>query len=183
MAPHLRVSRGLCLVRERSQILATLSVMDNLKLVAFSSLKRCGKEKFNKNMEKVFDIFPRLKGKENRTAGTLSGGEQRMLALSQAFVADPAVMLLDEPFLGLAPLLIEHLLEVIQDFRGEKASGKKLSILLVEQNASIALKMANRGYVMETGRIILEGPCEMISGNEKIKAAYLGAALSFEGKK
>jgi branched-chain amino acid transport system ATP-binding protein len=182
MAPHLRASRGLYLVRERAQILATMLVMDNLKLVAFASLKRRGKEEFNKDIERVFNIFPRLKGKENRIAGTLSGGEQRMLALSQAFVANPKIMLLDEPFLGLAPLLVEHLLEVIQHFREEMASKERVSLLLVEQNASIALRMANRGYVMETGRIILEGPSEMISGNEKIKAAYLGSAGSLKGK-
>jgi branched-chain amino acid transport system ATP-binding protein len=92
-------------------------------------------------------------------------------------------MLLDEPFLGLAPLLIEHLLEVIQNFREEMASKERVSLLLVEQNASIALRMANRGYVMETGKILLEGPCEAISRNEKIKAAYLGSALSLKGKK
>ncbi len=183
MAPHLRASRGLYLLRERAQVLATLPVMDNLKLVAFASLKRRKKEEFNKDIVRVFDIFPRLKGKENRMAGTLSGGEQRMLALGQAFVANPKIMLLDEPFLGLAPLLIEHLLEVIQHFREEMVSEEKVSILLVEQNASIALKMANRGYVMETGRIILEGPCEMISKNEKIKAAYLGSTLSLKERK
>jgi branched-chain amino acid transport system ATP-binding protein len=183
MAPHLRASRGLYLLRERAQILATIPVMDNLKLVAFASLKRRGKEEFNKDIVRVFDIFPRLKGKENRMAGTLSGGEQRMLALGQAFIANPKIMLLDEPFLGLAPLLIEHLLEVIQNFREEMVSEEKVSILLVEQNASIALKMANRGYVMETGRIILEGPCEMISKNEKIKAAYLGSTLSLKERK
>ena len=183
MAPHLRALRGLCLVRERSQVLATLSVMDNLRLVSFASLKRRGKEAFSQAIEGVFNIFPRLKGKENRIAGTLSGGEQRMVALGQAFVANPKIMLLDEPFLGLAPLLIEHLLEVIQHFKQETVSEEKASILLVEQNATIALKMADRGYVMETGRIILEGPCEMIAKNERIKAAYLGAALSFKGKK
>lgn len=177
MAPHVRASRGLFLVRERNQILATLSVMDNLKLVAFASLKRIGKEKFNKDVERVFDIFPKLKGKENRMAGTLSGGEQRMLALAQAFVANPKVMLLDEPFLGLAPIVIEDMLQVIQNFRKER-----VSILLVEQNASLALEMADRGYVMETGKVILEGPRESISGNEKIKAAYLGATLSLEGR-
>ncbi len=182
MAPHLRAIRGLCLVRERSQVLATLSVVDNLKLVAFASLRRKGKEAFNRGFERTFDIFPRLKGKENRIAGTLSGGEQRMVALGQAFVASPKVMLLDEPFLGLAPLLIEHLLEVIQHFKEKTASEEKASILLVEQNASIALKMVNRGYVMETGRIILEGPCEMISRNERVKSAYLGASLSSEGR-
>ncbi len=183
MAPHLRAIRGLCLVRERSQVLATLSVMDNLKLVSFASLRRRGKEAFDRAIGRVFHIFPRLKGKENRIAGTLSGGEQRMVALGQAFVASPKIMLLDEPFLGLAPLLIEHLLEVIQHFKQETASEEKVSILLVEQNASIALNMTNRGYVMETGRIILEGPCETISRNERIKSAYLGAALSFQGKK
>jgi len=183
MAPHLRASRGLYLLRERSQILATIPVMDNLKLVAFASLKRRGKEEFNKDIVRVFDIFPRLKGKENRMAGTLSGGEQRMLALGQAFIANPKIMLLDEPFLGLAPLLIEHLLQVIQNFREKMVSEEKVSILLVEQNASIALKMASRGYVMETGRIILEGPCEMISKDEKIKAAYLGSTLSLKERK
>ena len=177
MASHLRASRGLYLLRERAQILATISVMDNLKLVAFASLKRRGKEGFNKDIVRVFEIFPRLKGKGNRMAGTLSGGEQRMLALGQAFVANPKIMLLDEPFLGLAPLLIEHLLEVIQNFRKEMVSEEKVSILLIEQNASIALKMARRGYVMERGRVILEGPCEMISKNEKIKAAYLGSTI------
>ncbi len=181
MAPHLRAIRGLCLVRERSQVLATLSVMDNLRLVSFASLKRRGQEAFGQAIERVFNTFPRLKGKENRIAGTLSGGEQRMVALGQAFVANPKIMLLDEPFLGLAPLLIEHLLEVIQHFKQETISEEQASILLVEQNASIALKMALRGYVMETGRIILEGPCETIARNEKIRSAYLGAALS--GKK
>jgi branched-chain amino acid transport system ATP-binding protein len=177
MAPHLRASRGLFLVRERSQILATMSVLDNLKLVAFASLKRVGKEKFNKDIEKAFDIFPKLKGKENRVAGTLSGGEQRMLALAQAFVANPEIMLLDEPFLGLAPLVIEDILQVIQNFRKEK-----VSILLVEQNASLALEMADRGYVMKTGKVILEGPRDLISGNENIKPAYLGTTLTPGGQ-
>jgi branched-chain amino acid transport system ATP-binding protein len=175
MAPHLRASRGLFLVRGRSQILATMSVMDNLKLVAFASLGRIGKQKFNKDIEKAFDIFPKLKGKKNRVAGTLSGGEQRMLALSQAFVANPKIMLLDEPFLGLAPIVIEDILQVIQNFRKEE-----VSILLVEQNASLAFEMADRGYVMETGKVILEGPRETISKNEKIKAAYLGTTISLE---
>ena len=173
LPPHLRATRGLFLVRERSQILASMSVMDNLKLVAFASFRRIGKRKFSRDLEKVFDIFPKLRGKEKRIAGTMSGGEQRMVALGQAFVANPKIMLLDEPFLGLAPIVIDDLLRVIQDFRKEKAS-----ILLVEQNASLALEMAERGYVMETGRIILEGSPGTIRENEKIKAAYLGASLS-----
>ena len=98
-----------------------------------------------------------------------------MLALAQAFVANPEIMLLDEPFLGLAPMVIEDILQVIQNFRKEK-----VSILLVEQNASLALEMADRGYVMETGKVILEGPRETISKNEKIKAAYLGTTISSE---
>jgi len=173
LAPHLRAARGLFLVRERSQVLATMSVMDNLELVAFASARRVGKRKFSRDLEKVFDIFPKLRGKEKRIAGTLSGGEQRMVALGQAFVANPKIMLLDEPFLGLAPIVIDDLLRVIQDFRKER-----VSILLVEQNASLALQMAERGYVMETGRIILEGSAETIRENEKIRAAYLGASLT-----
>jgi branched-chain amino acid transport system ATP-binding protein len=160
------VREGLILVPEGRAIFANLSVRENLEMGAYS--RRDGRE-IAQDFEKVYSIFPRLKEREKQTGGTLSGGEQQMLAIGRALMSRPKVLLLDEPSLGLAPILVHTIFEAIEAIHREGTP-----VLLVEQNAMAALKHSNRAYVLETGTVALEGPSEEVAANPKVKEAYLG---------
>ncbi len=161
----LRVRRGICQSPEGRQVFGPLSIEDNLRLGAFTQSRAT----VNEDMEKVFSMFPILKEKRALPAGTLSGGQQQMLAIGRALMGRPKLLLLDEPSMGLAPLLVEEVFNVIKAL---KAQG--MTILLVEQNASAALAIADRGYVLETGSVTLTGPGHELLQNEDVRAAYLG---------
>jgi branched-chain amino acid transport system ATP-binding protein len=158
---------GISQVMEGRRVLEHLSVEENLLVGAYRRKDRTG---VKRDMEVVFDYFPRLKDLRRRTSGYLSGGEQQMLVIGRALMARPKLMLLDEPSLGLAPLLVQEIYEIIQRINAEQ----KMSILLVEQNARAALGIADYGYVMENGRIVLGGPAEKLRDNEDVKEFYMG---------
>jgi len=158
---------GISQVMEGRRVLEHLSVEENLLVGAYRRKDRAG---VKRDMEVVFDYFPRLKDLRRRTSGYLSGGEQQMLVIGRALMARPKLMLLDEPSLGLAPLLVQEIYEIIQRINAEQ----KMSILLVEQNARAALGIADYGYVMENGRVVLSGPAEKLRDNEDVKEFYMG---------
>ena len=162
-----RVAAGLSLVPEHRELFATMSVEDNLQLGAF----RVAKAVAAKSFERVYTLFPRLKERRRQLAGTLSGGEQQMLAMGRALMGAPKLLMLDEPSLGLAPIIVADIFRTIFELR---ASG--VSVLLVEQNAQAALKIADRAYVMELGEFILNGPAKAIAANARVAASYLGFA-------
>jgi len=162
-----RVARGLCLVPERRELFADMTVADNLELGAF--LRRDRRE----TMEWVLTIFPRLRERLGQQAGTLSGGEQQMLALGRALLSQPRLLMLDEPSLGLAPLIVREIFRVIRSLRE-----RGVSLLLVEQNARVALQVADRAYVVEGGRVALSGTAAELAADERVAAAYLGATVS-----
>jgi branched-chain amino acid transport system ATP-binding protein len=163
---HRIVELGVAHVPEGRGIFANLTVLENLKLATWS---RKDRKDLPKEYQRVFDIFPRLAERQIQLAGTLSGGEQQMLAVGRALMARGRLLLLDEPSMGLAPVLVR---EIFQTLREINAAGT--TILLVEQNARQALKLAHRGYVLETGRLVLEGSAEELMDNPSVKAAYLG---------
>lgn len=165
--PHQIVARGLAHVPEGRMIFANLTVQENLRMGAYL---RMDKENLPKELDYVFSIFPRLKERLKQTAGTLSGGEQQMLAIGRALMSRPKCLMLDEPSLGIAPILVRTIFDKIAEINRELG----LTILVVEQNANIALEVADEGYVLETGRIILHDKCDCLRQNEKVKAAYLG---------
>ena len=167
LAPHLIVSRGLCHVPEGRMVFANLTVRENLKMGAY--LQR-DKTWIAGQTDYVFKLFPRLQERENQAAGTMSGGEQQMLAIARALMSRPKFLMLDEPSLGIAPLLTKTIFEKIIEIN--KTQG--LTILLVEQNANLALEVSSYGYVLETGRVILEGPSAELKANPEVRAAYLG---------
>jgi branched-chain amino acid transport system ATP-binding protein len=159
------VRGGLILVPEGRAIFANLSVRENLEMGAYARRDA----DVARDFEKVFTIFPRLKEREKQTAGTLSGGEQQMLAIGRALMSRPRVLLLDEPSLGLAPILVHTIFEAIEEIHKGGTP-----VLLVEQNANAALRHANRAYVLETGKVALQGPSAEVAANPKVKEAYLG---------
>ena len=161
-----RVKRGLTQVPEGRRVFSTMTVLENLEL---GSYLRRDRKAMATDLDEVFDRFPVLATRRKQLAGTLSGGEQQMLAIGRAVMARPRVLLMDEPSMGLAPLLVQEIFDII---RSINESGT--TILLVEQNANKALQVAHRGYVMETGRIVLSGPAEELAKTEDIKKAYLG---------
>jgi len=163
---HRIVEMGIAHVPEGRGIFANLSVLENLKLATWS---RKDRPNLRRDLERVFSLFPRLAERQNQLAGTLSGGEQQMLAVARALMTRGRIMLLDEPSMGLAPVLVR---EIFQTLREINAAGT--TILLVEQNARQALKLAHRGYVLETGRITLAGAAQELMDHPKVKAAYLG---------
>ncbi|MBQ9086670.1 MAG: ABC transporter ATP-binding protein [Clostridia bacterium] len=163
---HKIVSMGLAHVPEGRRVFQNLSVYDNLLLGAYT---QTDKEKISRQMDSVFDQFPRLKERRRQLAGTLSGGEQQMLAMGRALLSDPKMIVMDEPSMGLSPLLVSEIFEIIQSFR---AAGK--TVLLVEQNAKKAMTVSDRVYVLETGSIIKEGMASDLINDESIKKAYLG---------
>ncbi|MCR4658169.1 MAG: ABC transporter ATP-binding protein [Lachnospiraceae bacterium] len=165
---HKIVSMGMAHVPEGRRVFANLSVLQNLKLGAFT---RKDKEEVGKNLEMVFSRFPRLKERQNQLSGTLSGGEQQMLAMGRALMSSPSILLMDEPSMGLSPILVNEIFDII-----EKVKNDGTTVLLVEQNAKKALSVSDRGYVLETGNIVLEGKASELLNNTEIKRAYLGEA-------
>lgn len=163
------VQAGISHVPEHRQVFGTMSVHDNLLLGAYQRFRQAGKAAVEADIERVFKIFPVLRERNEQLAGTMSGGEQQMLAIGRGMMARPKLMLFDEPSLGLAPLIVKDLFQVISELREEG-----MTILLVEQNARAALKLADRGYVLETGSVALEGPAAELLQDERVQDAYLG---------
>ena len=158
------VSKGITLVPERRKIFADLTVKENLRIGAYLR-----KDDITEDLEWVYSLFPRLKEREWQAGGTLSGGEQQMLAVGRALMSRPKVMMMDEPSLGLAPLIVRDIFSIIKE-----VNKQGVTILLIEQNANMALKTAHMGYVMETGRITMSGPGQELLVNEDVRKAYLG---------
>ncbi|MCP3666785.1 MAG: ABC transporter ATP-binding protein [Gammaproteobacteria bacterium] len=167
MAAHKIVNAGVGHVPEGRQVFAPLSVEDNLRLGGYSNRK--DQVWVENELQRVYERFPILKEKSGQTAGTLSGGQQQMLAIGRALLSRPRLMLLDEPSMGLAPLLVEEIFSVVRELNDQG-----VTILLVEQNARAALGIANRGYVLETGRVVMSAAADELLGNEAVQRAYLG---------
>ncbi len=164
--PHAIVKMGIAQSPEGRRLFPRMSVLENLEMGAF---QRDDKQNFREDMDRVFDLFPRLAERKQQQAGTMSGGEQQMCAIGRALMARPKLLLLDEPSMGLAPIFVEKIFEIVAEINAQGTP-----ILLVEQNALMALDAASRGYVMETGVIALEGPAKDLRENERVRKAYLG---------
>ena len=160
------VKRGMVQVPEGRKIFATLTVLENLEMGAYTVKDQA---EINKSLERAFNLFPRLAERRNQLGGTLSGGEQQMLAIARGLMSRPSLLLLDEPSMGLSPILVEQIFDIIQDINKQGTS-----ILLVEQNAQMALSIADRGYVLETGKIVLEGKAQELLHDPMVVEAYLG---------
>lgn len=160
---------GIMAVVEGRHIFSQLSVEENLYMGAYS---RKDKRNVKKDIDEVYELFPRLLERRNQMGGTLSGGEQQMLAIARALVNKPKIILLDEPSLGLAPIIVEHIFEIIKEINTKMGT----TILLVEQNSKIALKVSSRGYVIQNGEIVISGTSEELLNNDKVRHAYLGIA-------
>jgi branched-chain amino acid transport system ATP-binding protein len=171
------VARGCSLVPEGRQVFATMPVRENLLLGAYIQHKRGRHDEVRRDLEHVDGLVPVLRQREHQLAGTLSGGEQQMLAIGRALMARPSLLMLDEPSMGLAPLIVKDIFGIIRRLGGEGRT-----VLLVEQNARSALRIADRGYVLETGRIVLQGAGEDLLANREIQRAYLGKDLDAENK-
>lgn len=163
---HKLVGRGLVQVPEGRHVFAEMTVMENLDMGAYL---RTDKDGIARDKEKVFEKFPRLKERVSQTAGTLSGGEQQMLAMGRALMSRPQLLILDEPSMGLAPLLVREIFSIIKEINSEGTT-----VLLVEQNANMALSIADRAYVLETGRVVLSGTAAELAASEAVQKAYLG---------
>jgi branched-chain amino acid transport system ATP-binding protein len=164
--PHRIVERGVVQVPEGRRIFGQLTVLENLEMGAFT---RTDTQGIRADLERVFALFPRLRERSGQVAGTLSGGEQQMLAIGRALMARPRVLLMDEPSMGLAPVLVEQIFDAIQEINRQGTT-----ILLVEQNAYMALQVAHRGYVLQTGQVVLQGSAAELRENPEVKRAYLG---------
>jgi branched-chain amino acid transport system ATP-binding protein len=162
-----RVERGLCLVPEKRELFGELSVLDNLQLGAYS--RRLGSVALKRQLQQVYERFPRMAERRSQRADTLSGGERQMLAVGRALMSAPRLLMLDEPSLGLAPLIVRDILAIVRKLRDDG-----VSILLVEQNARAALESSDHGYVLETGEIALSGPSEQLESDPRVQATYLG---------
>jgi branched-chain amino acid transport system ATP-binding protein len=169
-----RVMMGLALVPEKRELFGTMPVEDNLVLGGFRLMKQ-GQKNWRDGLERVYELFPRLKERRTQLAGTLSGGERQMLAVGRALMGGPKLLMLDEPSLGLAPLIVREIFRIIERLR---ETG--VSILLIEQNARAALEVADYGYVLETGAIALQGPASDLAGDARVIETYLGAARKAE---
>lgn len=165
-APYEIVKKGVCQVPEGRRVFAKMSVLENLEMGAYI---RSDKKGIAQEMERIFHLFPRLAERKKQLAKTLSGGEQQMLAMGRALMSRPRLLLLDEPSMGLAPMLVEKIFEIIGEINGTGTT-----IMLVEQNAHMALSIAHRAYVLETGHIVLEGPAGELAENPEVRKAYLG---------
>jgi len=166
LPPHTIVREGISQVPEGRQVFANLTVRENLQIGAYQHNDR---EEVRATMERAFELFPVLRERQQQSAATLSGGEQQMLAIGRALMARPQLLLLDEPSLGLAPLVVQKIFAIIREINAQGTT-----ILLVEQNAHLALRVANRGYVLQTGRIVLEGSGADLLKSPEVRAAYLG---------
>ena len=169
MPVHQIVSHGLVLCPQGRQLFPELSVEKNLLLGAYPL--RGDKKRIRKSLDRVYDLFPILRERTNQQAGTFSGGEQQMLAIGRALMGEPRMLLLDEPSMGLAPLVVKQIGEVIANINHEMDT----TVFLSEQNANMALSITERGYVLESGRCALSGPCEHLKNDEKVRKAYIGA--------
>jgi branched-chain amino acid transport system ATP-binding protein len=165
-APHRIVKMGIAQSPEGRRLFPRMSVIENLEMGAF---QRTDRGNFKEDMDRVFHLFPRLAERRQQAAGTMSGGEQQMCAIGRALMARPKLLLLDEPSMGLAPIFVERIFEIVKEINQQGTP-----ILLVEQNALMALDAANRGYVLETGAIALEGPAKELRSNERVRKTYLG---------
>jgi len=163
------VRKGLSMVPEGRGVFGALTIEENLAMGAYS---RSDRNQIEQDVERVFGLFPRLKERRKQTAGTLSGGEQQMLAMGRAIMSRPKLLLLDEPSMGLAPLMVQKVFETVLAI-----SGEGVTILLIEQNAKLALEVSNRGYVMESGTITLSGDARDLLSNPKVREAYLGESV------
>ena len=166
LRPHEIVQLGVCQSPEGRRVFARMTVHENLEMGAFS---RTDKVKIAQDFDRVYGLFPRLRERASQRGGTLSGGEQQMLAIARALMADPRVLLLDEPSMGLAPILVEQIFEIVQAINRQGTT-----VLLVEQNALMALAIANRGYILQTGEIVLTDVASKLAANPEVKRAYLG---------
>nr|WP_276522266.1 ABC transporter ATP-binding protein [Kallotenue papyrolyticum] len=166
LPPHQIAQLGVAHAPEGRRIFGRMTVRENLEMGAF---KRSDRAEIQRDMERVFSLFPRLRERINQAGGTLSGGEQQMLAIGRALMSRPRILLLDEPSMGLAPVLVEQIFRIIEDINREGTT-----ILLVEQNALMALGVAHRGYVLQTGEIVLQGDAASLEQNEMVQKAYLG---------
>ena len=167
MKPHLVAAKSIIQVPEGRRVFPQMTVSENLDMGAF--LRKKDKAGVKEDLERVLTLFPRLQERISQKAGTLSGGEQQMLAMGRALMADPKLLMLDEPSMGLAPVIIEVIFDII-----DKVNQEGITILLIEQNANLALQLADRGYVLETGSIKLTGTGEELLANEEVRKAYLG---------
>lgn len=166
IAPHTIVGKGIALCPEGRRVFLQMSVRENLEMGAFT---RTDSSEVAQSLEDVFTRFPRLKERENQVAGTLSGGEQQMLAMGRALMSKPRLLMLDEPSMGLAPILVQEIFDII-----EQLHSAGTTVLLVEQNARMALKVADRAYVLETGKVSMNGKASELASDERVKQAYLG---------
>ena len=167
-APHTIVKMGIAQSPEGRRLFPQMTVLENLEMGAF---QRTDRANFREDLDRVFHLFPRLAERKLQKAGTMSGGEQQMCAMGRALMARPKLLLLDEPSMGLAPIFVERIFEIVKEINAQGTP-----ILLVEQNALMALDAANRGYVLETGAIALEGPAKQLRNDEKVRQTYLGEA-------
>lgn len=167
MSSHLIVQKGISLSPEGREVFPALTVEENLLLGAYT---RKDKKEIDDNFQRVYELFPRLKERINQTAGTLSGGEQQMLAIGRALMSSPSILLLDEPSMGLAPNLVQMIFELIENINRQGTT-----ILLIEQNANMALSISNRAYVLETGNIVLSGDSKELLKDDRVRKAYLGS--------
>lgn len=167
--PSKIVTRGVAHVPEGRHVFVDMTVRENLEMGAYM-YGRKDKDKVAARMDNVFEKFPRLKERQNQLAGTFSGGEQQMLAVGRALMSDPKIILMDEPSMGLSPLLVQEIFSIIKE-----VNAQGITVLLVEQNAKMALKVANRAYVLETGKIKLSGDAKELLHNDEVRKAYLGA--------
>ncbi len=168
-SPDKIVHMGLCLCPEGRHLFSQLSVYKNLILGAYT--RRRDRQGVRRTMRRVYDIFPVLEERKDQLAGTFSGGEQQMLAIARALMSEPKLLMLDEPSMGLAPLMVQKVSEIIKLINEQMGA----TVLLAEQNAHMALSITNRGYVIENGSVVMEGTSAELSGNEKVKKAYIGA--------